>query len=29
MLDRISHRIVRENRVLFPLIDRGKDRAAA
>jgi len=29
MLDRISHRIVRENRVLFPLIDRSKDRPAA
>lgn len=29
MIERISHRIVRENRVLFPLVDRGKDRAAA
>jgi len=29
MMERISHRIVRENRMLFPLIDRRKDRAAA
>ena len=29
MIERVSHRIVRENRVLFPLVDRGKGLMAA